>query len=408
MLFTTLTVDVAREKMTERLKALPVEEIPLAAASGRVLAEDIRALDDVPAFDRSTMDGFAVRAADTFGASEGLPAYLRVAGEVLMGRSPGGTLKQGEAWRIPTGGMLPEGADAVVMVEYVEDVGPSTQGTECWVAVLRPVPPEENVVRRGDDVRAGTVVANTGKRLRPQEIGLLSACGVTRVRVRKRPVVGVISTGDEVVGAEAIPVLGQVRDVNTPALAAAVEVSGGVPVIFGTVPDEPLLLQEILTRAVEECDMVLLSGGSSVGTRDLTLQAIASLPGAEVLFHGLAVKPGKPTVGAVVDGKAIFGLPGHPVSALVVFELLVRPLLEPELPKRMPLRVRLGRSLRSAPGREDYFRVRLVEKGGELVAEPILGKSGLIATLTQADGLVRLPLDAVGAEAGELVDLFLI
>ena len=402
MLFTTLAVAAARERMTERLKRLTVEEIPLTAASGRVLAEDIHAPDDVPAFDRSTMDGFAVRAADTFGASEGLPAYLKVAGEVLMGGSPGGILNQGEAWRIPTGGMLPEGADAVVMVEHVEEAGPDI------VAVLRPAAPEENVVRRGDDVRAGTVVANEGKRLRPQEVGLLSACGVVRVRVRKRPVVGVIGTGDELVSAEAIPAPGQVRDVNTPALAAAVEASGGVPVIFGTVQDELPVLRDILARAVGECDMVLLSGGSSVGTRDLTLQAIASLPGAEVLFHGLALKPGKPTVGAVVDGKAVFGLPGHPGSALLVFELLVRPLLEPELLKRVPLRVRLGRSLRSAPGREDYFRVRLVEKGGELVAEPILGKSGLIATLARADGLVRLSIDATGAEAGELVDLFLI
>lgn len=402
MLFTTLTVDEAHKRMTERLKALPVEEISLLAAYGRVLAEDVRAMDDVPDFDRSTMDGFAVRAADTFGASEGLPAYLRVTGEVLMGRPPGGVLKQGEAWRIPTGGMLPEGADAVVMVEYVEDAGPDT------AAVLRPVAPEENVVRRGDDVRAGSVAAYAGKRLRPQDVGLLAACGVARIRVRKRPVVGIIGTGDEVVGAETAPGPGQVRDVNTPALAAAVEAAGGAPVVFGTVPDELPVLQDVLARAAGECDMVLLSGGSSVGTRDLTLQAITSLPGAEVLFHGLAVKPGKPTVGAVVDGKAVFGLPGHPVSALLVFEFLVRPFLEPELLKRPPLRVRLGRSLRSAPGREDYFRVRLVVKQGELVAEPILGKSGLIATLARADGLVRVQIDDAGAEAGELVDLFII
>lgn len=402
MLFTTLTVAVAREKMIKRLKDLPVEEIPLLTAYGRVLAEDVRAVEDVPDFDRSTMDGFAVRAADTFGASEGLPAYLIVAGEVLMGKPPGGALKQGEAWRIPTGGMLPDGADAVVMVEYVEDAGPDT------AAVLRPVAPGENVVRRGDDVRAGAVVAHAGKRLRPQDIGLLAACGVARARVRKRPIVAIIGTGDEVVSVETAPAPGQVRDVNTPSLAAAVEAAGGVPVVFGTVPDELPVLQEILSQAVGECDMVLLSGGSSVGVRDLTLRAIMSLPGAEVLFHGLAVKPGKPTVGAVLDGKAVFGLPGHPVSALVVFEFLVRPFLEPELPNRPVLRVRLGRSLRSSPGREDYVRVRLVTKDGELVAEPILGKSGLIATLARADGLVRLPIDAAGAEAGELVDLFLI
>ncbi|MDI6631579.1 MAG: molybdopterin molybdotransferase MoeA, partial [Thermoanaerobacteraceae bacterium] len=342
---------------------------------------------------------FAVRAADTFGASEGLPAYLRVAGEVLMGRAPDGPLLPGEAWRIPTGGMLPEGADAVVMVEHTEEAGDA-------VAVLRPVAPEENVVRRGDDVRAGQVVLQAGKRLRPHDIGLLAACGVTRVPVRRRPVVGIIGTGDEVVAAEAVPGPGQVRDVNTPALAAAVKAAGGDPRVFGLVPDELPVLREVLARAVAESELVLLSGGSSVGTRDLTLEAVSSLPGALVLFHGLAVKPGKPTVGAVADGKAVFGLPGHPVSALVVFEFLVRPLLEPERSTRPPVRVRLGRSLRSAPGREDYVRVALRIENGELVAEPVLGKSGLIATLARADGLVRLRLDAEGAAAGEMVEYF--
>ena len=401
MLFVTLTVAEARRRLAESLQPFPVEEVALGGVLGRVLAAEVCAAEDVPGFDRATVDGFAVRAADTFGASEGLPAYLRVAGEVLMGRPPGGSVGTGEAWRIPTGGMLPEGADAVVMVEHTEEAGPD------MVAVLRPVAPEENVVRRGDDVRAGEVIFQAGKRLRPQDIGLLAACGVTYVRVFKRPVVGIIGTGDEVVGGEAVPGPGQVRDVNTPALAAAVAESGGVPVVYGIVPDELPALQKTLVKAVAECDLVLLSGGSSVGARDLTLQAIQSLAGAAVLFHGLAVKPGKPTIGAAVEGKAVFGLPGHPVSALVVFEFLVRPLLEPERSSRVPLRVRLGRSLRSAPGREDYVRARLVVRDGELVAEPILGKSGLIATLSRADGLVRLPLDVAGVEAGGMVDVFL-
>lgn len=399
MLFVTLTVAEAQQRLREVLKPFPVEEAALPEALGRVLAAEVRAAEDVPGFDRATMDGFAVRAADTFGASEGLPAYLRVAGEVLMGRAPDGPLLPGEAWRIPTGGMLPEGADAVVMVEHTEEAGDA-------VAVLRPVAPEENVVRRGDDVRAGQVVLPAGKRLRPHDIGLLAACGVTRVPVRHRPVVGIIGTGDEVVAAEAAPGPGQVRDVNTPALAAAVKAAGGDPRVFGVVPDELPALQEVLAQAAAESELVLLSGGSSVGARDLTLEAVSSLPGALVLFHGLAVKPGKPTVGAVVDGKAVFGLPGHPVSALVVFEFLVRPLLEPERLGRLPLRVRLSRTLRSAPGREDYVRVRLAVENGELVAEPILGKSGLIATMARADGLVRLRLDAEGAAAGEMVDFF--
>lgn len=408
MLFKTLTVSEARKRIANTLGAPAAEFAPLNEALGRVVAEDLKSPEDVPSFDRSTMDGFAVSAADTFGASESLPAYLRVAGEVLMGRVPGGVLGTGEAWAIPTGGMLPEGADAVVMVEHTENAGPDTRGAEKWVAVLRPVAPGENVVRRGEDARAGDKIIKAGRRLRPQDIGLLAACGVNSIKVRKRLTVGIIGTGDEIVDVGVVPQPGQVRDVNTVALAAMVEASGGKPLLFGVVPDELELLQRVLREAVATTDLVLLSGGSSVGTRDLTLRAIEALEQATVLFHGLAVRPGKPTVGAVAGGKLVFGLPGHPVSALVIFEILVRPFLEPELFERVPLRARLRRSLHSAAGREDFVRVRLHVENGELAADPILGKSGLIATLSRADGLLRLPLDAEGAAAGEMVDIFLI
>lgn len=406
MFFNVLTVADARRRIRECINPPSAEAVKLDEAFDRVAAEDISAPEDVPSFDRATMDGFAVRAADTFGASEGLPAYLKVAGEVLMGRPPEGAVNPGEAWRIPTGGMLPETADAVVMVEHTEEVGPGAQGNECWVAILRPVAPGENVVRKGEDVRAGSAVVRTGRRLRPQDLGLLAACGVRTVSVRKRLTVGIIGTGDEVVDAETVPQPGQVRDVNTVALAAMVASAGGVPVRYGVVPDDLDTIKRVLGAALAENDAVLLSGGSSVGTRDLTLQAVESLNGARVLFHGLAVRPGKPTVGAVVGGKPVFGLPGHPVSALVVFEVLVRPLIEPERLEREALRARLTRSLRSAPGREDFVRVRLKVENGELKADPILGKSGLIATLARADGLVRIPLDAEGAQAGEMVDVF--
>jgi molybdopterin molybdotransferase len=304
--------------------------------------------------------------------------------------------------------MLPEGADAVVMVEHTEDAGPDTKGAEMWVAVLRPVAPGENLVRRGEDARAGDRIIKAGRRLRPQDIGLLAACGANSVKVRKRPEVGIIGTGDEIVDVGAVPQPGQVRDVNTAALAAMVEACGGKPLLFGVVKDELEALQRVLSEAVTASDMVLLSGGSSVGTRDLTLRAIEALQQATVLFHGLAVKPGKPTVGAVAGGKPVFGLPGHPVSALVVFEILVRPFLEPEVSQRAPLRARLKRSLHSAAGREDFVRARLYVENGELAADPVLGKSGLIATLSRADGLVRLPLDTEGASAGEMVDVFLL
>jgi molybdopterin molybdotransferase len=309
---------------------------------------------------------------------------------------------------IPTGGMLPEGTDAVVMVEHTEDAGPGMQGAEKWVAVLRPVAPGENVVRRGEDARAGDRIIKAGRRLRPQDIGLLAACGVNSVKVRRKLAVGIIGTGDEIVDVGTVPQPGQVRDVNTVALAAMVEACGGKPVLFGVVPDELEVLRGVLREAVAAADLVLLSGGSSVGTRDLALRAIAALERSAVLFHGLAVRPGKPTIGAIAGGKPVFGLPGHPVSALVVFDILVRPFLEPEVAQRPPLRARLTRSLHSAAGREDFVRVRLSVENGELSAEPVLGKSGLIATLSRADAIARLPLDTEGAPAGELVDVFLL
>ncbi|ACX52055.1 molybdenum cofactor synthesis domain protein [Ammonifex degensii KC4] len=402
MLFTTLTLAEAREKLRRSMRPWPVEEVGLGEALGRILAQDLAAREDVPGFDRSTVDGYAVRAADTFGASEGLPAILRLAGEVYMGSPPEKELLPGEAWRISTGGMLPEGADAVVMVEYTEELDEET------VAVYRPVAPGENVVRRGDDVQAGRVILPAGRRLRPADVGLLATCGWERVPVFRKPRIGVIGTGDEIVEVGQVPGPGQVRDVNTWSLTAAVAAAGGEPVRYGVVRDRLPEIKEALSRALEECDGVCLAGGSSVGVRDLALEAIEDLPGAEVLFHGLAVRPGKPTLGAVVDGKLVVGLPGHPVSALVVFNFLFRPLLEPEKENPLLLRARLTRSLSSAPGREDFVPAEIGVEEGVMVARPILGKSGLIAWLARAQALIHLPLDAEGAAAGEWVDVFLV
>ncbi|RDV83671.1 molybdopterin molybdenumtransferase MoeA [Ammonifex thiophilus] len=402
MLFTTLTLAEAREKLRRSMRPWPVEEVGLGDALGRVLAQDLAAKEDVPGFDRSTVDGYAVRAADTFGASEGLPAILRLAGEVCMGSPPEKGLTHGEAWRISTGGMLPEGADAVVMVEYTEELDEET------VAIYRPVAPGENVVRRGDDVQAGRVILPAGRRLRPADVGLLATCGWDRVPVFRKPRIGVIGTGDEIVEVGQVPGPGQVRDVNTWSLAAAVTAAGGEPVRYGVVRDRLPEIKEMLARALEECDGVCLAGGSSVGVRDLTLEAIEDLPGTKVLFHGLAVRPGKPTLGAVVNGKPVVGLPGHPVSALVVFHFLFRPLLEPEKENPLPLRARLTRSLSSAPGREDFVPAELGVEEGVTIARPILGKSGLIAWLARAQALIHLPLDAEGAAAGDWVDVFLV
>ncbi|MGO0122140.1 molybdopterin molybdotransferase MoeA [Desulfothermobacter acidiphilus] len=399
MLFTTLTLSEAREKLRAAAISPGVEEVDLLQARGRVLAQDLVNREDVPGFDRSTMDGYAVRAADTFGASEGLPALLCLAGEVFMGHPPSRELLPGEAWRIATGGMLPAGADAVVMVEYTEELDDQT------VAIYRPVAPGENVVRRGDDVAAGKIILPAYRRLRPADVGLLAACGWERVPVLRPWRIGVIGTGDEIVAVGQVPSSGQVRDVNTWSLTAAVAEAGGEAVRYGVVPDRLPDIRAALERALEECDGVCLAGGSSVGVRDLTLEAIAALPRAEILFHGLAVKPGKPTLGAAVDGKLVIGLPGHPVSALIVFSFLVRPLLEPERAHPSFLRARSKRSLASAPGREDFIPAEIGVEEGVTVAYPVLGKSGLIAWLARAQALIRLPLDAEGVAAGDWVDV---
>ncbi|WP_018085400.1 molybdopterin molybdotransferase MoeA [Desulfurispora thermophila] len=405
-LFQALTVEQARRELTAHLR-LPArtEEVPLPLAAGRLLAAPVRVQDDIPGFARSTVDGFAVRAADTFGASEGLPAYLDLDGEILMGQEAVRPLKPGTAQRIPTGGMLPPGADAVVMVEYSEPLDERTIG------VVRPVAPGENVVQRGEDMAAGQVVLEPGRSLRPQELGLLAALGLGRVPVLARPRVGIVSTGDEVVPPETMPAPGQVRDINSYALAGQVEQAGGQAQLYGIVCDSAAALQEVLEKALSECELVLLSGGSSVGTRDVSAAVLERLGRPGVLFHGLAIKPGKPTIGAVVEGKAVFGLPGHPVSAMVVFLLLVEPLLrrgrypqtETERQAEFPLPAEITRNMRSAAGREDFIRVRLDYQQGRWLAHPVLGKSGLISTMVQADALAWITAAREGVVAGETV-----
>lgn len=401
-LFRAYTIAQAVAALRERIHPVSeVEMIGLREAFGRVLAEEMTAPEDVPGFDRATMDGFAVRARDTFGASEGLPAYLDVAGEVLMGQVPEGELGSGQTWRIPTGGMLPAGADAVVMVEYTEELDGR------MIGVTRPVAPGENTVRRGDDIAVGEVLLGPGRRLRPQDVGLLAAAGVSRVPVLRRLRVGIINTGDEIVPVGSPIGPGQVRDVNSYTTQGMVMEYGAEPIRYGLIADDFDSLAGTVRKALQETDMVAITGGSSVGVRDMTFRVLNDLGEPGILFHGLAIRPGKPTIGAVVDGKPLLGLPGHPVSAMVVFRLLGAPLLQGDA-ATFTLRARLTRSLRSQVGKEDYVRVRLVrdpDRGGEWQADPVLGKSGLIATMVRADGLARIPLDSEGTAEGDMVDV---
>ncbi len=406
-LFQARTVREARRLLAAHLgMKQEVEKIPLLEAQGRHLAGDVAAPEDVPGFDRSTMDGFAVRARDTFGASESRPAYLDVAGEVFMGRQPGGAVSVGQAWRIPTGGMIPPGADAVVMKEHTKELDFGTTG------VYKPVAPGENLVRAGEDVAAGTIVLSRGQVIRPQELGLLAAAGITQVPVAKRPKVGIISTGDELVEPGVKPGPGQVRDINSYVLYGLAAAAGGDPVLYGIARDEFNALLEMMRKAVAECQLVLLSGGSSVGARDVAAGVLGALGPPGVLFHGVSIKPGKSTVGAVVEGKPVFGLPGHPVSAAVVFELFIAPLLKhggyPEDPLDFPVRARIKGNVQSAAGREDYIPVRLDREGGEITAEPVPGEPGLISTIARAGGLARIPAEKEAVEAGEQVDVKLL
>jgi molybdopterin molybdotransferase len=401
-LFQARTVAEARELLARHLGAgQPAGEVDLLAGLGRRLVRDVIAGEDVPGFDRSTMDGFAARARDTFGASEGLPAYLDVTGEIFMGRDAGGGPAAHEVWRIPTGGVLPPGTDAVVMVEYTEELDRRTIG------ITRPVAPGDNIVRRGEDVAAGDVALEAGHILRAQDLGLLAAVGVTRVAVAERPKVAIISTGDEVVPPAQKPGPGQVRDINSYALYGQVLAAGGEPRLYGIARDEFAALQDQVQRALQECGLVLISGGSSVGARDVAVRVMDSLGRPGVLFHGISIKPGKPTIGAVVNGQPVFGLPGHPVSAMVVFDLLVAPLVRDGGYRNdhleFPVRAAITRTLRSAAGREDYIRVRLLPGDTGLLADPVLGKSGLIGTMTRARGLAYIPAEKEGVEAGEQV-----
>jgi molybdopterin molybdotransferase len=393
------------------LKALPAsqppaEKIRTADALGRVSAVDLLAPEPLPGFDRSTVDGYAVCAADTFGASDSLPAFIEVAGEVPMGGAPGFALQRGQAALIHTGGMLPDGADAVVMLEHTQPARSNE------IEVLRAVAVGENVLKTGEDVRPGEIVVPAGRILRPAEIGGLLALGITEIQAACKPVIGVLSSGDEVVPPDQPVQPGQVRDVNSFTLAALIESAGGLARRFGIVPDRREELERSLSKALEECAAVVITAGSSASSRDLTAEVIQQMGSPGVLVHGVNVRPGKPTILAVCDGKAVIGLPGNPVSALVIAGLFVVPLVRRLLgitggQAEVRLQARLAVNLPSQAGRVDYVPVRLIPGPEGWLAEPIFYKSNLILTLAKADGLACIPADATGLAAGDLVEVAL-
>ncbi len=376
------------------------EQAPLLDAAGRLLARDVVSTIDLPGFARSTMDGYAVRAADTFGASDSLPALLAMAGEVHMGEIAQVDLPRHSCVRVATGSMLPAGVDAVVMVELTEELDDTT------MAILRPVAPGENVVAADEDVARGEVLLTGGRLLREHDIAALAAVGMLDVEVSVGPRVGIISTGDELVDVDAMPSLGQVRDMNSYALHAAARLAGARPEILGIVRDDYASLAQAMRDALPRVDMLIVSGGSSIGVRDFAREAIDSLGKPGVLVHGVAVKPGKPTIIAVADGIPIFGLPGHPVSCLTVFRLLVEPAIARWMGGKLvrrELSARIGANVASAAGREEYVSVRIVRRNGETWADPIFSKSALISGLASADGTIRIPAGTEGIQKGDAV-----
>lgn len=373
------------------------------SALGRVLAEPIDSPERLPYFPRSTMDGYAVRASDTFGATQSLPAYLTCVGSIQMGQAADISIQSGQCVEIFTGAMLPTHADAVVMIERTQKLG------EAEIEILAPVAPGENVVQVGEDIETGELLLPAGHRLRPEDIGGLLAVGVVAVNAVEPPRIGILSCGDELVPPDANPAPGQIRDINAPMLAALVQSVGGHPVLLGIAKDETADYHTRALAGFAEVDMLLMTAGSSVSSRDLTREVIASLGQPGILQHGLAVKPGKPTILAVCDGKPVIGLPGNPVSALLVARQIVLPLIRYGLGQKTTLpaliHATLTHNIASVTGREDTIPVRLIDHDGGWQVEPLFGKSNLIFTLVRADGVVHIPLNSNGLKAGTLVEV---
>ncbi len=388
---------------------LGTETVAAADSCGRVAAETLRVPEPLPHFARATMDGYAVRARDTFGASESLPALLQVCGEVRMGEIPPVAVGPGTAVAIATGGALPQGADAVVMVEYSQPLDERT------VEITRPVAPGDNVLDIGEDLEPGEVLLDRGQMLRPQDAGVLTSLGVKWLKVYRRPRAAVISTGDEIVDpTEKLLPVGKIRDINSTVLRAQARAAGADVTLTAIVGDRLDSLVQTCRRAAADHDILILSGGSSVGNRDYTLRILDQFPDAQLLVHGVAIRPGKPTILARMGDKIFCGLPGQPASAMIVFTAFVRPLLarlqgmtDSSRGFHRTCRAVLERSLPSVHGRADYVRVALSETSDGYRAMPIFGSSAMMSTLIRADGYVIVPEHVEGYEQGRQLTVYL-
>lgn len=368
------------------------ETLDIVSACGRISAEDVVSDENLPPFDRSTMDGYALYSRDSFGAGPAVPAMLEIVGEIAMGEVSDITLERGACVRISTGGMLPKGADAVIPVEYTD------KGIDGFCYVFKSVAPFENVTKAGDDIRKGQIILPADSAVTPAGAAALAVAGITEVSVYTKIKVGIISTGDELVPCNSEISAGKIRDINSVMLSALCEKHGAIAINYGIVPDDYSLLEHTVAKAVSECDIVLISGGSSAGEKDNTSNVIAAL--GTVYCHGIAVKPGKPTIIGKISDKAVFGLPGHPAAAYFTAVELVVPLLSGDcrVTERLPLAVNVS----SNNGREEFVCVRIAD--GRAV--PVYAKSGIISVLAECDGYIKIGRNTEGLAAGTEVEVF--
>lgn len=406
-------MELLRVMSTEEVKALinreftyklESETVCLLDSVNRICSKDIKANLNIPNFRRSTVDGYAVNSRDVFGASESMPALMELKEEILMGKAPESELfDAGECSYVPTGGMIPEGSDSVVMLEYCDRLDDKT------ILINKPSAPGENVVQIGEDVSINDIVLKNGQKLRPYEIGVLAAQGIKEVNVYKKPKVAIISTGDEIVSIEMNPKLGEIRDINTYMLYGLIINDGGIPISYGVIKDEFMLLKNTVDKALKECDIVLISGGSSVGIKDHTLKVIDSYDNGGVLVHGMAIKPGKPTIVGKAYEKIVFGLPGHPLAASVVYKILVKNYINKLMKlneEEYGIAAEMSINYHKAMGREEYLPVSLERIDGKIIASPVFGKSGIITAFSKAYGYIRINKNVEGLYKGEKVEVY--
>ncbi|MDR6120925.1 molybdopterin molybdotransferase [Bacillus sp. SLBN-46] len=401
--FKVKTVEETFALIEEYIPVTPHKEVRvLEEALHYILAEPVVAKENVPSFDRSTVDGYAVKAKDTYGSSESMPGFLTGTGEVKMGEVPHSMVGPGNAVYVPTGGMMPSGSDSVIMIEHCEDL-------DGLLNTYKQIAPGENVIRAGEDIKEGETLLTAGTKLRPQELGALASLGITHVTVFRQLKVAYLSSGDEIVPYQTETLQeGQIRDINHLTISGLAR-EWNVDVVYGgIVRDDFEVFRQKAKELYDQVDCLILSGGSSVGAKDYTTEVIQSLGNPGVFVHGISIKPGKPTILAMADGKPVIGLPGHPASAMIIFRLFGERILRKlmgEKVERKPERIfaRITKNIPSSPGRSDYIRVRLVEKEGEWWAEPIIGKSGLITTLVKSDGIVEISSEKEGISQGEYV-----